>query len=208
MKSPKPGIKNTLTFRYLFKRDNLLATILVFILIGLFARIEAVSSIFDPQEISTKDFSFTDLAYNLLGKPANLVPIDTGIVIVNIGDSPRDTIAAIIKKVANNGPKVVGVDVIFAGAKSAASDSTLKNIALTYKNVVMSYMIDTAGKPVSYFYGASQQQGYVNFTIDNQNVIRDFDPFINSGDNEKYTSLAAAIVQKADAGAYDTLVNK
>src|SRR6202012_3033937 len=115
MKSPKPGIKNTLTFRYLFKRDNLLATVLVFLLIGVFARIEAVSSIFDPKEISTKDFSFTDLAYNLLGKPVNLAPVDTGIVIVNIGDSPRDTIASIIKKVAAAGPRVVGVDVVFEG---------------------------------------------------------------------------------------------
>jgi len=204
MKITGPKVKNTITYRYLFKRDNLLATILVFLLIGIFAKIERTLSIFDPQEISTKDFNFTDLAYKLLDAPANMPQVDTGIVIVNVGDGQRSVIAAMINKIAVARPKVIGVDVIFGGAKDSVTDNELKNISRGYPNVVMSYMLDSANNPQGYFYNDARAKGYVNFTAENQNVIREFEPFITEG-GKTYSSFAAAIVQKAAPGAYDTL---
>ncbi len=80
------------------------ATILVFLLIGGFARLEKVIGILDPKDITSKDFNYSDLAYNLLGK-RNATLVDTGIVIVNIGLGGRDKIDSVIQKITSYHPK-------------------------------------------------------------------------------------------------------
>jgi len=110
MKPPKFNLKNTSVYRYLFKRDTIVATILVFLVIGLFVKIDKELGVFDPKDITSKDFDYNDLAFNLLSKTKNL-PVDTSICIVNIGNADRKAIAQIINKVSRAQAKVIGVDV-------------------------------------------------------------------------------------------------
>ena len=203
-KTHRLHIKNTSVYRYLFKKDSLFATILVFLVIGSFARLQRVLVILDPKEITSKDFNYSDLAYNLLGKH-NGTFADTGIVIVNIGESGRDKIDSAIKKIASYQPKVIGVDILFAKAKQdhLGTDTALQNIFQRNPLVVTSYALDINSKPTGYFYNKSINKGYVNFTLKNQNVVREFTPFVDEGAG--YLSFDAAIVKKVAPGCFDTL---
>jgi CHASE2 domain-containing sensor protein len=204
MKARKLNIKNTGVYRYFLKKDTLFATILVFLVIGAFARIEKVIGVLDPKDITSKDFNYSDLAYNLLGK-RNAAFVDTGIVIVNIGTGGRDKINSVIQKISSYLPKVIGVDILFNKAKpdSLGTDNALKDIFQKNPVVITSYALDLNLKPIGYFYKNSINKGYVNFTLEDQNVVREFTPFVDKGPG--YTSFDAAIVKKIDPGCFDTL---
>jgi CHASE2 domain-containing sensor protein len=204
MKTRKLNIKNTGVYRYLLKKDTLFATILVFLVIGGFARIEKVLGILDPKDITSKDFNYSDLAYNLLGK-RNATLLDTGIVIVNIGTAGRNKIDSVIQKIASYQPKVIGVDVLFGKAKpdSLRADDALKNIFQKNPLVVTSYALDLNLNPTGYFYKNTINRGYVNFTLENQNVVREFTPFVDEAPG--FTSFDATVVKKVDPGCFDTL---
>ena len=88
-------------FKYLFKRDTILATVMVFIVMGLLALIPINVHVLDPIKMALQDFDYNDMAYSQFNKNSQS-SIDTGIVILNIGNAGRSEIAAMIKKVATN----------------------------------------------------------------------------------------------------------
>jgi len=191
-------------YRYLLKRDTLLATILVFLVIGLFTKLEKELSILDPKEISSKDFDYNDLAFNLLNKHTNIAT-DTGIYIVNIGDADRKGIAKIIDQVSLAQPKVIGIDVLFDHPTNRDTDAALTNVFAHNKRIVMAYQLDSVAHHThNYFYNKAVTSGYVNFTLDNQNVIRQFSPYIGSPDSS--LSFAATIVKISNLPQYNLLI--
>jgi CHASE2 domain-containing sensor protein len=78
-----------------------------------------------------------------------------------------------------------------------------------YKNVVMAISLDAATNAPAegYLQYDTPNLAYTNFTMDNQHVVREFDPFVTLG-GKQYTSFAAAVVKIARPGAYDTLDNE
>jgi len=127
IKKVNPESKRTSVWQYLFSRDTLLATILVFIVIFTFAKLENAIGLFDPKDITAKDFDYNDLAFNLLSKYKN-VSVDTNTYLVNIGNMDRRQIAGVINKVNKARPKVIGVDVLFDHHESASQDSALATV--------------------------------------------------------------------------------
>jgi len=193
MNTSKPNPKKTNLFRYLFKRDTLFATVLVFIVIGLFAKLETGLGILDPKEITSKDFDYNDLAFNLLNKHYN-IPTDLDIFIVNIKDIDMKAIAGILKKVNLAKPKVIGIDVLLDSSANKEADGLLKTFLHNNYRVVLAAQLDTAGNRVpSYFDDSTIKPGFVNFTVGYQNVVREITPYIVQKDT--LLSFSAACVK-------------
>lgn len=75
-------------FKYLFKRDTILATIMVFIVIGLLSLIPLNTHVLDPLKLALQDFDYNDMAFARFNKNGNS-SIDTNLVVVNIDKANR-----------------------------------------------------------------------------------------------------------------------
>lgn len=195
--------------RYLFKRDTLLATLLVFVVMGLLALIPLNTHVLDPIKLALQDFDYNDLAFSRMGKNKNAFT-DTSLVIVNIGEAERAEIAAIISKVQSQQPLATGVDVLFEQARTAADDSVLVSLAATSPNLVMVYKLDSVerkGTPVGFLYAGSKKKGYSNFVGEEGGVIRYYLPQVKQ-EPHAYTSFAAAVVQTAAPEKYNQLLQR
>jgi CHASE2 domain-containing sensor protein len=201
--------------RYLLKRDTLLATVFVFVLMALVALIPLSTHVLDPIKLALHDFDYNDLAWsrmhkNGLGSAEKKQQVETNIVIVNIGDADRAGIAAIIEKVKRGNPKVTGIDVFFREPKDAAQDSLLKQAVSGATNIVTAYYLEEKEhglQPAGFLFNSPGAKGYANFVGEEGGVNRNILPFLKEGD-ETYQSFAAAIVEKADPVAYKKLLKR
>jgi CHASE2 domain-containing sensor protein len=194
--------------RYLFKRDTILATLMVFILIGLLSLIPLNTHVLDPFKLALQDFDYNDLAYSKMHKGEE-ADIDTNIVIVNVGQAKRPEIAEMIRKINEQHPKVTGVDVFFENAKSAEEDSLLMEV-IKSPGIVSAYKMIPADhhlKPTGILYGQTENEGHINLGGEEGGVVRDFMPVVKQGDQE-YLSFAAAIVKKINPAAYAKLIKR
>ncbi|RYD71379.1 MAG: hypothetical protein EOP53_23775 [Sphingobacteriales bacterium] len=55
-------------FKYLFKKDTILATIMVFLLMGLLSLIPFNTHVLDPIKLALQDFDYNDMAYSQFNK--------------------------------------------------------------------------------------------------------------------------------------------
>jgi CHASE2 domain-containing sensor protein len=107
--------------RTLFK-ESFYATL--FILLSLYglSQIKFNSDIFNPIAKAFGDFRLTDIVFSHLRENPKH---DDRIIMVNVGNQPRDTIAKMIEIIAADKPKVVGIDVFYRKRKAWKTDSTL-----------------------------------------------------------------------------------
>ncbi len=195
-------------FKYLFKRDTILATIMVFIVMALLSLIPLNTHVLDPLKLALQDFDYNDMAFARFNKNGNS-SIDTNLVIVNIEEANREQITGMINKITADKPLVLGVDVVFEQPKEAATDSLLKS-ALQNPLVIMAYRLNTsevAVSPQALFYKEVNQKGFANFVGEEEGTIRHFAPFVTFK-GFTYPSFAAAILQKASAEKYAILKNR
>jgi len=193
-------------FKYLFKKDTLLATIAVFIVMGLLALLPFNTHILDPFKLALQDFDYHDMAYSKLEKN-KAVPVDTNIVIVNIGNADRMAIAAIVQKAASADPKVIGLDVIFNESRDSVADHVLDKVLRSEPKLVMAYNLQThehALRHEGYFFESTGNKGFVNFVGEEGGVIRHVVPAVNENDHE-YIPFAAAVVKKLSTEKYEAL---
>ncbi len=186
-------------FKYLFKRDTILATIMVFFVMGLLSLIPFNTHVLDPIKMALQDFDYNDLAYSQFNKN-NHTGVDTNIVVVNIEDAGRAEIAMMLQKAIGQQPKVIGVDVVFNEPKDAAIDSMLINSFTGYKNVVLAYNLSVEKddtKAEGFLYPKAVNKGYANFVGEEGGTIRYFAPAYKKKENN-YQSFTSAIMQIAD----------
>ena len=195
--------------KYLFKRDAILATIMVFVVMGMLALIPINTHVLDPIKLALQDFDYNDMAYSQFNKNSHTA-VDTGIVIINIGDADRAEIAAIIEKAAAENPIVTGVDVLFNEPKEAQVDSILQQLFSSSNKIVLAYnLVAEKGtmETTGFLYEQSRQKGYANFVGEEGGSIRHTAPFIK-GEKELYFSFAATITQTAYPDAYEKLKSR
>jgi len=193
-------------FKYLFKRDTIFATMMVFAVMGLLALIPINTHVLDPIKMALQDFDYNDLAYSKFNKNAN-PSIDTSIVVVNIGEADRTAIASMIQSVSAAKPAVIGVDILFNEPKDSFSDSLLLTAFNTDNKIVLAYNLKVEDDQVSssgFLYHNVASKGFANFVGEEGGSIRFVAPFYKSND-ETYESFAAAVSQKAHPSAYDAL---
>lgn len=196
-------------FKYLFKRDTILATIMVFVLMGLLALIPINTHVLDPIKMALQDFDYNDLAYSQFNKNGD-VSVDTSLIIVNIGDADRSEIATMIQSISNSKPLVLGVDILFNEPKDVVADSLLLAAFNAHPNIVMAYNLaieKNEAKPTGFLQDKVSSNGFANFVGEEGGSIRYVAPFFKSG-SESFPSLAASVVQKAYPAAYETLKNR
>lgn len=192
--------------RYLFKRDTLLATLLVFALMGMLALIPLNTHVLDPIKLALHDFDYNDLAYSRLQKNSES-SIDTSIVIVNVGSSGRSDIATMIQKVQQEQPRIIGVDVLFEQPKTPAEDSLLINVFATSSNLVLAYKLRDEMRPYGFLLDSSRQKGFTNLVGEEGGVIRHFTPVIKK-DNNTWEAFSTAVAAKADPQRYKELLDR
>ena len=146
------------------------------ILFGMFGITRLVNfGAFDLYRLAFKEFSFLDTYYAQKMAPDNK-QINQQLVLVNVQHLDRGELATLIEKVQEQGPKVIGVDVIFKDDREALSDERLWN-ALQPENVVAAYAIQNRefvknDPKLGVF---RHKLGYANFNFDTYNaVIRNF----------------------------------
>ncbi|WP_339660339.1 CHASE2 domain-containing protein [uncultured Polaribacter sp.] len=142
------------------------SSILYFIIIN--------TEILNPFTAAFKDFSFTDVYYSKLFQKSKGI---NDVIVINIKQSDRLTIAQAIDKVAKQNPKAIGLDILFREQKHPYIDSILKNTLQNTKNIVTAYFFenDSIIKNHDYFSNDNEQLGYINVNLEEQDgVIRDF----------------------------------
>jgi CHASE2 domain-containing sensor protein len=195
--------------RYLFHRDTILATLLVFLLMGMLSLIPVNSHVLDPIKLALLDFDYNDMAYSKMGKNER-TSIDTNIIIVNIGKTGRNEIATMIEKVQERKPKVIGVDVLFKQPKTHEDDSALIATIPKHKNLVLAYeLIDSNHHliPNGFLRNRAALSGYANFVGTEDGVNRSFPPFIKK-EEETYYAFASEVVKVANPSAYKKLMER
>ena len=121
--------------KYLYERDTFFATIAVFVFLILLGMIPINFYVLNPMKLALKDFDFNDIAYAKLEKTAD-VPVDKRIVVVNTGHLDRAELGFLIEKVGSYNPKVIGLDIFFAGTREPDKDSILREAFKKTKNLV------------------------------------------------------------------------
>jgi len=187
----------------LLYRDAFLCTIMTFIVAALLYSVFINLSILDPFEKAFKDFKFTDMFYS---ERYNESLRNREIVLVNIKHADRFQLAQTISKIAEQKPKVIGLDIIFKDRKLEFTDSILKSVLDVNKNIVTSYFHDkdSVVNNNDYFKLKNENKGYINLNLKGQNtVIRDFIG-VKGKDNKEFAfttqlALAAGYIDKANA---------
>ncbi|NQZ77510.1 MAG: CHASE2 domain-containing protein [Ekhidna sp.] len=172
-----------------FIRDTILCSLFIFGIMGLFASVTLfkVFDLFDPIGDMFSDFELTDIVFSQM----NDDPIaDDRIVMVNIGNLPREGIARQIEIIKEYNPKVIGLDVMLDLPLSFEEDSALLRVLSETDNIVIGeklvdYNVEEAHfertiKPEEHL--ASQAHlGYVNLitnarTQEDLKMCREFTP--------------------------------
>lgn len=187
--------------KYHFHRDTILATIFLFVVLWLLS-VTIHTGIMEPGKIEPHDFDYTDAVFALSGP--NPSRFDSDIVIVNIGDTDRAGIAAIIQKTKSYHPKAIGVDVLFDNTEQHAGDSELAAVTSGVPNLVMAYFKHLEGEGAAGSIAGAAHYGFANFPGDKGNVIRYCLPFYKELEKNN-SSFASEIVQLADPAAYKKL---
>lgn len=196
--------------RYLYKRDTILATISVFLVIGFLGLIPINTSILNPFKTALKDLDFNDISYSVLKKNEG-TPIDNRIIIVNIGNADRMGLALMIEKLRAAKPKAIGLDAVFNGPREPEKDSMMRQIVSSTQELIMASRLDWKNKTepldVGYFGIFTTNNGYVNLIGEDGGTIRNFSPF-EKANGKLYKSFPAAIAEKADKKAFEQLQHR
>lgn len=196
-------------FKYLFKRDTILATIMVFVVMGLLALVPINTHVLDPVKMALQDFDYNDLAYSQFGKNAQ-TSVDTSIVIVNIGDADRSGIAGLISALLSKKPAVIGVDVLFNEPKEPGPDSLLVQLFSGPGKIVLAYNLQSQKEllsPNGFLFPSARHAGYANFVGEEAGSIRHTAPVLKKKE-VLYQSFAAAVAQVAYPDKYKKLLKR
>jgi CHASE2 domain-containing sensor protein len=201
--------------KYLYERDTVFATLWVFLFIVVLGSIPLNLGILNPIKLGLKDFDFNDMYYSKVGNQ-QLSPIDSNIVVINIGMADREGIAAIIDKTASYQPKVMGLDVMFEGPRDPHKDSLLTETIKRNKNLVLAtkYQEDSSHKLVAagnFFKTDSTLFGYVNFPYnDDKSTIRAYYPFKKDEKDEHLVlpSFSSELIRQYNPEAYEAIKHK
>jgi CHASE2 domain-containing sensor protein len=142
--------------KYLYERDTIFATLWIFIFMIVLGLIPINFYFLNPLKLALKDFDFNDITYSKLGKSADKER-DSRILIINIGDLDRQGLSELIDKTATYGPKVIGLDVTFAGHTNQSlwdEEQFLNNTIAEYQKSIqhsdsMLQSLQKASQPVA-----------------------------------------------------------
>ena len=188
--------------------ESFLATVLVFISVWILFMVINIS--FKPFNFvakAIKEVNLSDFYFSGLQSPV----ADTNIVLVNIEDLGRKDIAALVDKIYQANPAVIGLDVFFSANEDSIGDPLLhESIKKAGDKLVLAGFYDEAAKSFNADYKTFNGSVYGHANIltneDRTAVVRKFQPAYRSADTMVY-SFAAAIVKKYSQPSFDKLLS-
>ncbi|MCL5029441.1 MAG: CHASE2 domain-containing protein [Bacteroidetes bacterium] len=148
----------------------------------------------NPMSKAFSDFEFSDIVFSKLRNHAD-VPLDTNIVIVNIGFLNRNEISKRLNILRNMNPKVIGIDVFFENYEGSQSDKNLVNSITKTKNIVLANALIRKDNSSNIYDSINTSnivflknvtQGYANLITDNEKgfmTVRSFKPQYKIGED-------------------------
>jgi len=124
------------TLKVLFSFDNLAITIATIGAIAAFYFLPQNFDFLDPVKEALGDLDITDMVFSQFRNDED-IPVDTNVVLVNIGMSDRAGIAQILNNVNWYEPAVVGIDAFFRAPKDSAGDAALQEALAKTPNLVL-----------------------------------------------------------------------
>lgn len=151
----------------------LMVTLLAYLMMGFFALITVQVKPLDPLSSAVKNFSFTDIYYEILNESSHK---DTSNVVTLVDMTAlyrRGDLAKVMDDIMSCKPKVMGVDVVFDQEKDDfAGNDSLITVAALYENIVFgNKLLDDSGdqkvgftKEIHSFFGnyVTIKEGFTN----------------------------------------------
>jgi len=122
--------------RTLFSFDNLAITIATIAVVGLLYVIPQNFDFLNPVSKALGDLDITDMVFSQFRNEDD-TPVDTNIVLVNIGMADRSEIAMMLRHLSQHEPAAVGIDAFFRAPKDSASDTELAEAMAQVRNLVL-----------------------------------------------------------------------
>jgi CHASE2 domain-containing sensor protein len=190
-------------------------TVIIFLIIALVSGIYVNLHFLDPLGHSIKDYEVTDIYYSQIRDQHTLLEKD--IVLVNTGWPDRERISAMLDRILEADPKVVGIDVFFTGKKSFEVDSALQaTIRRGGQKIVLATVLSDYNELTGSFEVAAvddsmfsnyTRTGFANFPGNPTRTIRYFSP-LEPGPNGLLPSFAVEIARSVDEGAVQKLLDR
>jgi putative nucleotidyltransferase with HDIG domain len=107
----------------------------------------------------------------------------------------RSVTAQLIRNIASLSPRVIGLDIMFAGDSENEEDAALASALKAHPRVVLGYLLDGTGKegPKRTFSEAASSIGFVNKPIDH-GMVRAVRPYQRGSDSKVEPSIETAIL--------------
>lgn len=119
---------------YPFQFKFFLLPLLIFFFIWIVFTLPLKLELNDPVSNALTDFDTYDIVFAKMRPP--VIP-DTSIVIINVGYLTRSLIAKQLKRIEEEKPKVIGIDLLFTERENSTGDSLLTSVIESYKNCVL-----------------------------------------------------------------------
>ncbi len=193
--------------------DNLLITLAVVVASFALFQVPRNVDFLNPIGVVIEDLDVTDLAFSHF-RNEDRFAYDTNVVVVNIGASNRDRIAAIIENIASCNPAVIALDVLLERDRDSAMDSRLVAAIRQFPRFVMGIrvvasddaddddQVTTVRLP---FFGTqtSASLGYCNLVTEGEDLVRTCreTSLLEVLDGDTVLSFALAATQLFDSTA-------
>lgn len=199
--------------------DILLATVFLFLAVGVLAMITFSVTFFNPISKVLSDFEITDLLYSRLN--AQQGKVDTNIILVNIGQLDRAGIAREVETIRKYSPKVMGFDGFFSVRRDSVSDLNLRNQFFGNGNsqdrVVMGCYLTGSNELAGEFdelershpYFDNQRIAFINLGGSNTKIstVRTFNP-VEVFRKDTLLAMSAELARAYSNEAFDKLYNR
>lgn len=184
---------------------SILITGLIFLFIWFLNLIRLNMHYIDPFNNGLKNYEITDIVYAYLRDTTRERSVKAReILMVNVGEPERIRIARLIDRLREAGAAVIGVDVLFAGRKTAYGDSVLQAVLKRTPNLVLACEVAQLDaqrgrfqrwKGVDTLFARHAQLGFVNFPANQSRVIRYFSAREPVG-KDTLPAFATALIQR------------
>lgn len=203
------------SWRKIYNPHAAIITVIVFLFIWLFQIFFFSRHFLDPFNNGLRDYEITDIVYSRFRNEGAGLPVQD-IVLVNSGLPDRETLAAVLRRLAELEPAVVSLDIELDGRKNPHTDSLLKAAIDALPKVVLGCRLTGYDErtdlfaPPAYcdpYFWKGRPRGYTNFVSEDTSIIRLFSPREQTTEGE-FFSLAVETVRQYAPDKIDRLLQR
>jgi CHASE2 domain-containing sensor protein len=191
-------------------------TLIIFLFIGAMKLITFRSHFFDPFNKSIKDYEVADIVFSQFRESSEAIP-EERIVMVHVEEPERAQIARAVERISQHGHRVIGVDILFSGAKDSLGDALLSEQLQKTGNIVLAANLMPYDQGKQGIPGMKMSEprfsdhgvnAYTNFLAGTDLTVRMFTPEVTTTEKNTEQAFALAIAAIYDPLAARRLLNR